>query len=93
MHDANAEALPFDASTVDVIVLCQAVHWFSPIARFLTDCHRCLRNGGVLACISHATPVVRCSGASAVAECTLLNEAGKKVRLFIYINICKCELI
>lgn len=45
VHDATAEQLPFEAGSLDAVVVGQAFHWFDPAAA-LAEVGRVLRPGG-----------------------------------------------
>jgi SAM-dependent methyltransferase len=48
--DGTAESLPFDAGSVDTLLVAQAFHWFDPKPT-LNEMARVLRSGGELICV------------------------------------------
>jgi 2-polyprenyl-3-methyl-5-hydroxy-6-metoxy-1,4-benzoquinol methylase len=46
--EGRGEALPFDAASVDVVVMCEVVEHIDPVEPLLEEAHRVLKPGGVL---------------------------------------------
>lgn len=44
----DAHAMPFEASTFDVILICEAIYYVRDLDRFFAECKRVLRPGGML---------------------------------------------
>lgn len=56
----SAEAIPFEAASVDLVTCCASAHWFN-FDTFYQEVDRVLHPGGVLACYSYigCTPICR----------------------------------
>ncbi|HNB51197.1 MAG TPA: methyltransferase domain-containing protein [Anaerolineales bacterium] len=55
-READAEALPFDAATFDLVTCRIAPHHFADVPRFVQECARVLVPGGVLAIVDNIVP-------------------------------------
>jgi ubiquinone/menaquinone biosynthesis C-methylase UbiE/catechol 2,3-dioxygenase-like lactoylglutathione lyase family enzyme len=53
---ANAEALPFEAASFDLVTCRIAPHHFADVPRFVRECARVLKPSGVLAIVDNITP-------------------------------------
>lgn len=53
---AEAQSLPFEAGSFDLVTCRLAAHHFTDIERFVTAAYRILRQGGVLAVVDNVTP-------------------------------------
>ncbi len=53
---ADAEALPFDAASFDLVTCRIAPHHFANVPRFVRECARVLKPGGVLAIVDNIAP-------------------------------------
>lgn len=75
---ADAEALPFDDDSFDLVTCRIAPHHFPDVARFVAECGRVLRPGGRLAIVDNIVPGSRRRG----KEAEQLREAGRYVNAF-----------
>jgi len=55
--EADAENLPFDEATFDLVTCRIAPHHFSNINQFVRECARVLKSGGTLAIVDNIVPV------------------------------------
>lgn len=55
-READAENLPFDAATFDLVTCRIAPHHFADVPRFVQECARVLTPGGVLAIVDNIVP-------------------------------------
>lgn len=53
---ANAESLPFEDSSFDLVTCRLAAHHFTEMERFVKEAHRVLRRDGILAIVDNVTP-------------------------------------
>lgn len=75
---ADAEALPYQDATFDLVTCRIAPHHFPDIQQFITEAARVLKPGGQLAVVDNIVPGTHLRGKKA----RLLNEAGNYVNAF-----------
>ena len=75
---ADAEALPYEAATFDLVTCRIAPHHFPDIQQFINEAARVLKPGGLLAVVDNIVPGTHLRGKKA----RLINEAGNYVNAF-----------
>ena len=75
---ADAEALPYEAATFDLVTCRIAPHHFPDIQQFINEAARVLKPGGLLAVVDNIVPGTHLRGKKA----RLINEAGSYVNAF-----------
>lgn len=77
-EQADAEDLPYEANTFDLVTCRIAPHHFPDIQQFINEAARVLKPGGWLAVVDNIVPGTHLRGKKA----QLINEAGKYVNAF-----------
>jgi ubiquinone/menaquinone biosynthesis C-methylase UbiE len=77
-EQADAEDLPYEAATFDLVTCRIAPHHFPDIQQFIHEAARVLKPGGLLAVVDNIVPGTHLRGKKA----RLINEAGKYVNAF-----------
>ncbi len=77
-EQADAEELPYDAATFDLITCRIAPHHFPNIRQFIAEAARVLKRGGLLAVVDNVVPGTHLRGKKA----RLINAAGAYVNAF-----------
>jgi ubiquinone/menaquinone biosynthesis C-methylase UbiE len=75
---ADAESLPFENSTIDLVTCRLAAHHFPDVAKFVTESARVLRDEGVLGLVDNVGPGSLRSGRNAQVQ----RDAGRYVNAF-----------
>ena len=75
---ADAEALPYEATSFDLVTCRIAPHHFPDIQQFINEAARVLKPGGLLAVVDNIVPGTHLRGKKA----RLINEAGNYVNAF-----------
>lgn len=75
---ADAESLPYDAATFDLVTCRIAPHHFPNIQQFISEAARVLKPGGLLAVVDNIVPGTHLRGKKA----RVLNEAGAYINAF-----------
>jgi ubiquinone/menaquinone biosynthesis C-methylase UbiE len=75
---ADAEDLPYEAETFDLVTCRIAPHHFPDIQQFINEAARVLKPGGLLTMVDNIVPGTHLHGKKA----RLINEAGKYVNAF-----------
>ncbi len=75
---ADAEALPYDDNSFDLLTCRIAAHHFPNVAQFMAESARVLKPKGILAVVDNVVPGTHLRGKKA----TLIRDAGKYVNAF-----------
>lgn len=82
-HIADAEALPFDDGSFDLVTCRIAPHHFPDIPKFVSEVLRVLKSGGVFALVDNAAPDEATNpdfGAAELAEAAVTYNTFEKIR-------------